>query len=60
MTGNTALNNEIITLLMKGYDPQYFQKYREYTKMIFGKEPPTCGCEAQRLFNNLKNYFKIE
>ncbi len=51
---------EIITILSGGYQPQSFQTYRKIYKQTFGNEAGRCGCVAQRVYNELKNYYKIK
>jgi hypothetical protein len=52
---------EIKELLEEGYKAEYFQTYRKINQQLFPSEKtPTCGCEAQRLYQKLKLHYKIE
>jgi hypothetical protein len=51
--------NEIIKTLNEGYRPDYFKKYKEMWTQTFNKQATGCACNANKLYQDLKQYYKI-
>lgn len=53
-------DQEIKTLLEKGYQPDMFQKYRAIYKQTFNQDASTCGCAANKIYNDIKKHFNLK
>lgn len=58
---NTELTNEeIVDLLKAGFLPKNMGIYRLLYKKAFNKEPHPCDCNDVKVFDSIKNYFKVK
>ena len=51
---------EIKELLSKGFNPASAPTYRAIYKTTFNKDAPSCACNNGKIYQDLKEHFKIK
>jgi hypothetical protein len=60
MNNITYTEKDILNILNEGYQPTYFNKYRQIFKQTFNYEAGNCGCLGNQIYNKLKEHYKIK
>lgn len=51
---------QIKSLLANGFNPKSVPVYRSLWKSVFNKEPQGCACHNQKIYQDLKDHYKIK